>query len=118
MKIHRPIRLFALALLGLIAVALGGAYAQLAAQKSGSSTSQETGKTTAPATAAAVSKPAAGKGDSLPMVPDPKQVGGEPEGIVQVANLVYAGVKSSHCFADHFLVTAEKESSISNSRRF
>jgi hypothetical protein len=52
------------------------------------------------------------------LVPDPKQVGGEPEGIVQVANLVYAGVKSSQCFADHFLVTAEKESSISTSRRF
>jgi hypothetical protein len=52
------------------------------------------------------------------MVPDPKQVGGEPEGIVQVANLVYAGVKSSHCFSDHFLITAEKESAISTSRRF
>jgi hypothetical protein len=52
------------------------------------------------------------------MIPDPKQIGGEPEGIVQVANLVYAGVKSSHCFSDHFLVTAEKESAISTSRRF
>jgi len=52
------------------------------------------------------------------MVPDPKQVGGEPDGIVQVANLVYAGVKSSQCFSDHFLVTAEKESAISTSRRF
>ncbi len=52
------------------------------------------------------------------VVPDPKQVGGEPEGIVQVANLVYAGVKSSHCFADHFLILAEQESSISTSRRF
>ncbi len=52
------------------------------------------------------------------IVPDPKQVGGEPDGIVQVANLVYAGIKSSHCFADHFLVRAEKESAISTSRRF
>src|SRR6185312_8050578 len=52
------------------------------------------------------------------MVPDPKQVGGEPDGIVRVANLVYAGVKSSQCFSDHFLVTAEKESAISTSRRF
>jgi len=51
-------------------------------------------------------------------VPDPKQVGGEPDGIVQVANLVYAGVKSSHCFADHFLILAEQESAISTSRRF
>jgi hypothetical protein len=52
------------------------------------------------------------------MIPDPKQTGGEPDGIVQVANLVYAGVKSSQCFSDHFLVTAEKESAISSSRRF
>jgi hypothetical protein len=35
-----------------------------------------------------------------------------------VANLVYAGVKSSQCFSDHFLITAEKESAISTSRRF
>ncbi len=52
------------------------------------------------------------------IVPDAKQSGGEPDGIVQVANLVYAGTKSSRCFSDHFLVTAEKESSISTSRRF
>lgn len=57
-------------------------------------------------------------GEAAPTVPDPKQAGGEPEGIVQVANLVYAGVKSSQCFSDHFLVTAEKESAISTSRRF
>ena len=56
--------------------------------------------------------------NSLPMVPEPKQVGGEPQSVVQVANLIYAGVKSSHCFSDHFLVTAEKDSSISTSRRF
>ncbi len=49
---------------------------------------------------------------------EPKQVGGEPDGIVQVANLVYAGTKSSQCFADHFLIKAEKESAISTSRRF
>jgi len=53
-----------------------------------------------------------------PVVPDPKQVGGEPESIVQVANLVYAGTKSSQCFSDHFLIHAEKESAISTSRRF
>jgi hypothetical protein len=50
--------------------------------------------------------------------PESKQVGGEPDGIVQVANLVYAGTKSSQCFADHFLIRAEKDSSISTSRRF
>lgn len=52
------------------------------------------------------------------IVPEPKQVGGEPDGIVQVANLVYAGTKSSQCFSDHFLIQAEKETSISTSRRF
>ena len=51
-------------------------------------------------------------------VPDSKHVGGEPDGVVQVANLVYANTKSSECFADHFLVQAEQESSISTSRRF
>jgi hypothetical protein len=63
-------------------------------------------------------KTSAAGSDGGAIIPDPKQVGGEAEGIVQVANLVYAGVKSSHCFSDHFLVTAEKESAISTSRRF
>jgi hypothetical protein len=47
-----------------------------------------------------------------------KHLGGEPESIVQVANLVYAGVKSSQCFSDHFLIKAQRESSIATSRRF
>jgi hypothetical protein len=51
-------------------------------------------------------------------VPEPEQPGGESQGIVQVANLIYAGTKSSKCFSDHFLVKAEKDSSISTSRRF
>lgn len=58
------------------------------------------------------------KSASAPMVPEPKQSGGEPDGVVQIANLIYAGVKSSHCFSDHFLVTAEQDSAISTSRRF
>src|SRR5947209_15773591 len=49
---------------------------------------------------------------------DGKHLGGEPDSIVQVANLIYAGIKSSHCFSDHFLIQAEKESSIATSRRF
>lgn len=49
---------------------------------------------------------------------EPRQAGGEPDGIVQVANLVYAGTKSSQCFSDHFLIKAEKETAISTSRRF
>ena len=51
-------------------------------------------------------------------IPDAKHAGGEPDGIVQVANLVYAGTKSSRCFSDHFLIKAEKETVISTSRRF
>lgn len=46
------------------------------------------------------------------------QAGGEAGSIVQVANLVYAGTKSSKCFSDHFLIQAEQDSSISTSRRF
>jgi hypothetical protein len=59
-------------------------------------------------------KPAA----STVVVPDPQQVGGEPEGVVRVANLIYAGTKSSKCFSDHFLTRAEQDSTISTSRRF
>ncbi|MBK8270165.1 MAG: DUF4159 domain-containing protein [Planctomycetes bacterium] len=51
-------------------------------------------------------------------LPEPKQRGGETVSIVQVANLIYAGTKTSKCFSDHFLVEAEKASSISTSRRF
>ena len=63
---------------------------------------------------AAVALPSA----DAPSVPDPKQVGGEADSVVQVANLIYAGVKSSQCFSDHFLAAAEKDSTISTSRRF
>src|SRR3954469_25833440 len=63
--------------------------------------------------------PPAGKAQADAAAPaESKQAGGEAEGIVQVANLVYAGTKSSKCFADHFLIQAEKASSISTSRRF
>jgi hypothetical protein len=47
-----------------------------------------------------------------------RHLGGESESIVQVANLVYAGVKSGQCFSDYFLVQAQKDSRISTSRRF
>ncbi len=57
-------------------------------------------------------------GADAPVVPDPAQIGGEADSTVQVANLIYAGVKSSQCFSDHFLATAEKDSTISTSRRF
>lgn len=56
--------------------------------------------------------------DPPSVVPDPPQVGGEAHGIVQVANLIYAGTKTSKCFSDHFLLKAEKDSTISTSRRF
>src|SRR5690348_12162833 len=61
---------------------------------------------------------ASAKAGESTAIPEPKHMGGEPESVVQVANLIYAGVKSSHCFSDHFLITAEKESAISTSRRF
>jgi hypothetical protein len=51
-------------------------------------------------------------------LPDPKQVGGEDGSVVEVANLIYAGVKTSKCFSDHFLLRADRESAISTSRRF
>jgi hypothetical protein len=51
-------------------------------------------------------------------IPEPREQGGEPDGVVQVANLIYAGSKSSKCFSDHFLIDAEQVSSISTSRRF
>jgi hypothetical protein len=59
-----------------------------------------------------------GTGEPPAKAPDPRRGGGEPEGVVQVANLVYAGVKSSHCFSDHFLLRAQKDSTITTSRRF
>lgn len=77
----------------------------------------QNGETRTPAPAAAASAPSNATSD-LPMVPDPRQTGGEPESVVQIANLIYAGVKSSQCFSDHFLIAAEKESTISTSRRF
>jgi len=64
------------------------------------------------------SESAAAPASELKAVPDPKHVGGESDGVVQVANLVYATTKSSECFSDHFLVQSEQDSSISTSRRF
>ena len=43
---------------------------------------------------------------------------GEDASKVQVGNLIYAGVRSSVCFSDHFLQLAETDSSIGTSRRF
>jgi hypothetical protein len=48
-------------------------------------------------------------------VPEPHQTGGEAQGIVQVANLIYAGSKTSKCFSDHFLARAQQETTISTS---
>ncbi len=76
------------------------------------------GARNAPAVRTATSRPASQPAARPALVPDPKQVGGEAESIVQVANLVYAGTKSSKCFSDHFLAQAEKDSAISTSRRF
>jgi len=51
------------------------------------------------------------------VVADPDSGGGESESLVQVANLIYAGTKTSECFADDFLRKAESDSSISTTRR-
>lgn len=51
------------------------------------------------------------------VVADPASQGGEAASVVQVANLIYAGTKTSECFSDHFLQRAEQESAISTSRR-
>lgn len=51
------------------------------------------------------------------VVVDPSSIGGESSSVVQVANLIYAGTKTSECFSDHFLRRAEKDSAISTSRR-
>ena len=88
----------------------------LAALAAGTSAAAEPGarraRPPAKPDAARSAAPAAGA------APEAKHSGGEPDGIVQVANLVYAGTKSSQCFSDHFLIKAEKESAISTSRRF
>ena len=54
--------------------------------------------------------------DQAPL-PDPDQVGGEDASVVHVANLIYAGTKTSKCFSDHFLRRAETVSEISTSHR-
>ncbi len=51
-------------------------------------------------------------------VPDPTHVGGEATSVVQVANLIYARVKTSRCFSEHFLRRAETDTTISTSRRY
>jgi hypothetical protein len=43
---------------------------------------------------------------------------GEAESVVHVGNLIYARVKSSVCFSDHFLRAAAEQSTVSTSRRF
>jgi hypothetical protein len=69
--------------------------------------------------ATSVTAGTAGKTTTLSKsISDAQSIGGESQSIVQVANLVYAGTKSSECFSDHFLTRAERESSISTSRRF
>ncbi|MEZ6088984.1 MAG: DUF4159 domain-containing protein [Pirellulaceae bacterium] len=60
---------------------------------------------------------AADKDPSRTTVIEPASVGGEASSVVQVANLIYAGTKTSECFSDHFLRRAEEDSSISTSRR-
>ncbi len=67
---------------------------------------------------AAYAFPEPGTEPAAPAADGTRHFGGEPDSIVQVANLVYAGVKSSQCFSDHFLIQAQRESAIATSRRF
>jgi hypothetical protein len=76
------------------------------------------GETKAAVPSSARPSPPAAKPAARSIVADPRQAGGEPDSVVQVANLIYAGTKSSRCFSDHFLVAAEKDSAVSTSRRF
>ncbi len=58
-----------------------------------------------------------GKNETADTVLDPASVGGEAASVVQVANLIYAGTKTSECFSDHFLQRAESGLSHQHSRR-
>ncbi len=62
--------------------------------------------------------PTTGPARSGEVIPDPADVGGEPQGMVQVGNLIYAGTKTSKCFSDHFLLQAERDTTISTTRHF
>ena len=64
-----------------------------------------------------VAAPSASSGNSAVVVPEPQDTGGEADGVVRVANLIYAGTMTSKCFADHFLLQAEQDSTISTDRR-
>jgi hypothetical protein len=117
----RPLRRLALPSIAIFALAVAAVSLATAGDTSIAGAAQTAGSVKPSATRPA-SRPAppAGEGGhrTLGQIPDPKQVGGEADSIVQVANLVYAGTKSSKCFSDHFLVQAEKSSAISTSRRF
>jgi len=43
---------------------------------------------------------------------------GDKEGVIQCANLIYAGVQTSRCFSDEFLHIAQRETGIPTARRF
>ncbi len=42
----------------------------------------------------------------------------EKEGVIQCANAIYAGNKTSRCFSDNFLTTLQQKTTISTERRF
>src|SRR5690242_13495167 len=92
------------ALVGLLlasGLTAAGLAVPLAAQNESAAGSAAASATSTTATSTGAGK--ATDAGAMPTVPEPKQVGGEPQSVVQVANLIYAGVKSSHCFSDHFL---------------
>jgi hypothetical protein len=119
MLLNYPASRFRVALItGAVVAPLGAWLAGISALAQNPAGSEKTTASSPAKASSSATSSAPVPAESLPMVPEPKQVGGEPDGVVQVANLIYAGVKSSHCFSDHFLVAAEKDSAISTSRRF
>ena len=84
----------------LVGVALAASVLLGAGQPGSDRARTPVGATGAKPAPAAAGDPAKGPAATSP-VPEAKHAGGEPDGIVQVANLVYAGTKSSQCFADH-----------------
>jgi hypothetical protein len=109
---------FVVSVLAVACATIGGPATGEPGGKNATGESKAAGEAKRAASSDKASPPPEAKSPGRSIVADPRQAGGEPDSIVQVANLVYAGTKSSRCFSDHFLIAAEKDSAISTSRRF
>jgi len=52
------------------------------------------------------------------LLPATLQAGEEKDGVIQAANLIFAGTHTSRCFSDEFLSLAQRETGIPVARRF